>query len=141
MVLNSLVLHIHFICACTMFGLILIIQFVHYPSFKSIEKSKFRAFHSFHSKSISLIVVPIMTTEFLTGLALMFNQSFFFYLNFFLIVCVWGVTFFVSVPNHNRLSSGYKEAYVESLIYTNWFRTAIWSTKVLLLLFIYTSQY
>jgi hypothetical protein len=45
---------------------------------------------------------------------------------------VWGVTIFISVPLHRRLTGGYEERTVNRLVATNWLRTVGWSLVFLL---------
>lgn len=48
-------------------------------------------------------------------------------------VVAWMVTFLISVPLHNRLSSAADPQTIALLISTNWIRTVAWSIKLLVL--------
>ena len=50
-----------------------------------------------------------------------------------LTVLVWLATFFVSVPIHDKLSSGYNAAHIARLARSNWPRTAAWSARLVIL--------
>lgn len=47
---------------------------------------------------------------------------------------LWGLTFLVSVPIHNRLAAGQQPRLVAQLVMTNWPRTLIWTAKSAMLL-------
>ena len=46
-----------------------------------------------------------------------------------------GVTAFVSAPTHGRLEAGSNSELLDRLITTNWFRTAAWTGRAALALF------
>lgn len=122
--------------ACSfMTGLIWTIQVLHYPTFNFVSKDRFLDFHAFHSKNISFIVMPVMIVELLSALALAIrvSQSALLIFNAVAVVAIWLVTFFVSVPLHNALSLQMGEKEIHRLVITNWMRTALWSTRLLVL--------
>jgi hypothetical protein len=115
-------------------GLIWTIQLVHYPSFLWIDQSHFKQFEAFHSFRISLIVMPIMILElvtafFLTSLFYKVPNTFWFNLNFLLVLLIWASTFLLSVPCHSVLNNGYSESIINKLVFTNWVRTILWSLR------------
>jgi hypothetical protein len=107
--------------------LIWIIQILHYPSFLFVDHEKFAAFEAFHTSRISLIVIPLMLTE--VGVALANPRP----VIIGIIVLIWLSTFFLQVPCHDILRSGFDEKTVQRLISTNWIRTVLWSIKLGLL--------
>lgn len=120
-------------------GLILVIQFVHYPSFFWISEKKFKEFTSFHTRSISIIVAPLMVTEILMASFLILiadNHWSVRFINLFSIVLIWCATFFFSIPCHQKLSLERNEVIIRDLIRTNWYRTILWGMRSLFLLFI-----
>jgi hypothetical protein len=120
-------------------GLIWTIQLVHYPAF-SFAKENFQTFHAFHSFRISLIVLPIMCIELLSGILLFVygGHSQFWLYNLVLIFGVWLSTFFLSVPQHNVLGIQFNEHALFLLVLTNWVRTFLWTFRSgLLLLFLF----
>lgn len=46
-----------------LFILIWLIQIVHYPSFRYVDATQFSHFHSHHTNTITLIVLPLMLCE------------------------------------------------------------------------------
>ncbi|MEE2644351.1 MAG: hypothetical protein VYD19_05410 [Myxococcota bacterium] len=127
-------------------GLIWVIQLVHYPSFRFIDESRFADFHRFHTLSISLIVIPLMLTELVTGSCrfLMFmDQSIADPIivwgervAIFPLLGVWGSTFFIQVPLHERLALSRDPQLIEALVQSNWIRTGLWSLRAGLLYFL-----
>ena len=72
---NNFVLLGHLIFTSIMTGVIWVIQIVHYPSFHFIEKEFYTAFQKFHMNKISIIVIPIMLAELITGMMLFLDKS------------------------------------------------------------------
>ncbi len=110
---------------------------VHYPSFLSVDPNKFVSFSEFHQWGMTKLVGWVMVLE--LGLT-----SWSCWQNWFdwrlvvlqiLVVMTWVFTFLVSVPLHKKLLSGYKQQVIESLIWTNWPRTFLWTFKAGLMLF------
>ncbi len=130
------VLIIHFMFTAFMTGLILTIQLVHYPSFHYINLGTYTKFHEFHMKRISLIVIPIMTLELLTGLLLVvLNTERLTIINLILLIFIWLSTALLSVPSHSKLEKAYSFNEVAKLVKTNWPRTILWSLRSGLLLY------
>ena len=132
------------ITSCAMMtGLIWTIQVLHYPTFTYVSENQFQKFHGFHTKNISLIVLPMMTLELVTALALViFNpDSLILCVNFFLLILIWLCTFFVSVRFHNVLVKGKNIKTLDRLILMNWFRTLLWSARLCLLLYVFLSAF
>ncbi len=134
MMINQ-ILALNFICTVFMTGVIWMVQLVHYPSFLYVEVSNFKKFHVFHSNRISWIVAPVMLLELLTSYFLVYynSQNFLNWVGFFLIILIFLLTAFVSVPRHNKLSLAHDETVIKQLISTNWFRTALWTVRFVLL--------
>lgn len=119
-----------------MLVLIWLIQLLHYPSFLFVETSRFQDFESFHQKTISYLVVPLMLSELLLGLYFAFEFTNPWTLsNLLLVLVLWAYTFAVSARIHQKLSSGYDTKLILQLISTNWPRTILWTSKFALLLF------
>ncbi len=134
-------LQINFYSCIFLVGLIWTIQLVHYPSFNFVDKSKFSDFESFHSLRISWIVVPIMLTELVSSIITLFtiDKAHFnlFLVSVVLLLFIWLVTLFISSPIHTKLLSGYSQPLVDKLIATNWYRTILWSSRCILLYYIF----
>ena len=113
--------------------LIWIIQILHYPSFRFVDQKAFTHFEAFHTKSISLIVLPLMLTELAIAINLVFKNpgNYLFQMSLGLVLLMWFSTFFLSVPCHNLLQKNYDSQIIEKLIYTNWPRTLGWTLKLI----------
>lgn len=108
-----------------MVGVIWTIQLVHYPSFAMVDRTTFAAFHRFHGQRITWIVLPAMTLELATAMALAWrNGSLVAWVGLGCAGLAWVATASLSVPAHNRLSAGFDAVAHRRLVVTNWIRTA-----------------
>ena len=129
-----------------MFGVIWVIQLVHYPILAGIDEGAFAKWHEFHSNRITYIVGPLMVGELALAGWLAVQRADVYGVGLLLVtIAVWVATFVLSVPIHNRLgpSSSLQRLAVEEqlskLVLTNWVRTALYSTKLLLLIALFIS--
>ena len=132
-----LLFYSNLISSSILLGLILVIHFVHYKSFYFISDKEFINFHTFHTRSISYLVIPLMIVEASTSIII----CFFYYgllplINLILVLSIWIVTFFLQVPCHNKLSSGKSETTIKKLIDTNTIRVYLWLFKTISILLI-----
>jgi hypothetical protein len=130
-----------FICTSMLTGLIWTIQLINYPQLRLVGENEFRPFHFFHMNAITPLVAPLMILE-LFFCAINFIQhnfsSQYSYLSFFLLCCIWGTTFFLSVPLHEKILLKNKNMkLINKLVLTNWIRTAGWTLKLFLLILIF----
>ena len=133
---NNFVLLSHLIFTSIMTGVIWVIQIVHYPSFHFIEKELYTAFQKFHMNKISIIVIPIMLAELITGMMLFLDKSSkspFLIISFVILVLIWLITGVFFSKAHNELMTGYRELVVNQLVVMNWIRTLLWTLRLLLL--------
>ena len=133
---NNFVLLGHLIFTSIMTGVIWVIQIVHYPSFHFIEKELYTAFQKFHMNKISIIVIPIMLAELITGIMLFIDKgskSPFLIISFVILVLIWLITGVFFSKAHNELMTGYQELVVNQLVVMNWIRTLLWTLRLLLL--------
>ena len=133
---NNFVLLGHLIFTSIMTGVIWVIQIVHYPSFHFIEKELYTAFQKFHMNKISIIVIPIMLAELITGIMLFLDKSFkspFLIISIIILVLIWLITGVFFTKAHNELIAGYQELVVNQLVVMNWIRTLLWTLRLLLL--------
>lgn len=114
-----------------LFTLIWLIQTLHYPTFLYVDKARFSSFSVFHANRISYIVVPLMMMELALGLYNLRPHI------LGIVILIWLSTFFIQVPCHNLLKSGFDEKVVRRLISTNWIRTILWSLKLVILIATY----
>ena len=113
--------------------LIWLVQIIIYPGMHGWDPARFAVLHRDYARRISFIVGPLMLGQ----AALALHQLIAFPVStvvaqILLIGGVLGVTIFISVPLHRRLSGGYEERTVNRLVATNWLRTVGWSLVFLL---------
>ncbi|MCB0327193.1 MAG: hypothetical protein KDD52_06210 [Bdellovibrionales bacterium] len=138
----SLFFFLHIISNFTMLGVIWIIQLIHYPSFALVDPKLFASFHHKHTRRISYVVMPAMLMELFSGIALWVLTPQFVYKIYygFILLCIgliWGCTFFLSVPLHQKLERGFDETSIQKLVRTNWPRTILWSLKSVFLVYLW----
>lgn len=136
---TNFLIDIHLLSTSIMVGVIWVIQLLHYPSFHFIQKSNYSKFQQFHMDRISLIVIPAMVIEFITGIMMLqfgFSSNILFISSLFILLIIWGITFVFFTKMHQGLISGYDEVIVNRLISINWSRTLLWSLRLLVLCYI-----
>ncbi len=133
-----LLLSLNFAVAAYLTGLIWTVQVVHYPSFGLVPKAAWPAFHAAHTRRMSYVVLVPMVLELVlagwlawAGRAALPHGAGWWSLA--LVGLVWAVTFFVSVPFHNRLAKEYDYIAIDGLTRTNWLRTLAWTARLALL--------
>ena len=116
-------------------GVILMTQILSYPLLLKLSKSDFYDYYNSYTKRISFIVIPLMIFEVLLSIILntILNNFYLFASNILLLV-IWGSTFFIQVPIHNKLSSNHSYSLINKLIFTNWIRTIAWISKLMTLI-------
>jgi len=130
-------LGLHYFCCSFMTGLIWIVQVIHYPSFKFLDRDRFSEFEKFHLRRVAFLVTPIMVLELCSGLALFyFWKKVYFWpmlINIILLGIIWLVTIFLSRPYHVRLLKRFDLNLLHKLINTNWIRTILWTFRCIIL--------
>lgn len=119
-------------------GVIWYVQIVHYPQFADVTDASFRHYHARHRSLTATVVAVPMTAELALSVALIFVRPAAISAPLALMaatltVVVWVATFFVSVPLHDQLDSGYNRAIIARLVRTNWLRTLAWTARLVLL--------
>ncbi len=112
-----------------MTGVILIIQRIHYPSFRMVDRKHFVEFHACHTQALGWVVGPVMCIELVTAFWLARSGNAWLVANLLGTILLWAITFAVSVPYHNRLTNGFDEKSWQGLKNTNWWRTSLWSLR------------
>lgn len=126
-----------FVCTAMLTGLIWTIQLINYPQLRFVGEKEFRSFHTFHMNAITPLVAPLMILEILFCGINFYQKNFssnISLLSFFLLLCIWATTFFLSVPLHEKLLITRNIEFVHKLVLTNWIRTIGWSLKLLILI-------
>ncbi len=129
----------HFAATLFMTGVIWFVQVVHYPLFSSVDGDGFGAYAALHGRLTTRVVVPPMLVELLTGALLLWRRPVEVGLlptavGFALILVVWLSTLLLQVPQHTTLGTGFDDAAHRALVLTNWLRTAAWTLRSLLVL-------
>ena len=131
----ELLLEVNFISTSVMVGVIWVIQLLHYPSFHFINENKYIEFQHFHMRRISFIVIPVMLIELASALLLSyFFRSSLTIILLALLLGIWGITFIFFTNLHQKLTNGYDPSIVDRLVQINWYRTALWSLRLIILL-------
>lgn len=126
------------IASGAMCGLIWFVQVVHYPMFARVVGEHSRKFAREHQQRTTLVVGPLMLVE--MGAALIIAVSppagvgrGVAMLGLGLVLAAWLSTALVQVPLHQRLErDGHDPEVIERLVATNWARTAFWSGRALI---------
>ena len=122
-------------------GLIWFVQVVAYPLFARVAAADFPAYHEAHSRLITYVVAPLMLGELLGAIAWLFwpldgVPQAVAWVGAALAVGAWIVTVFVSIPQHNLLARGFDARALDVLLVTNWSRTAAWTVRGAMLLWV-----
>lgn len=131
------------LASLNLMGLIGCIQSVHYPMFARLEKAEFADTLRWHGQRISWLVGPWMLLELFCALFLYLYPpwpSRCFGLGLALVAGLWLTTGLIFVPLHGRLARGYDPAALGWLVLCNWLRTALWSARGLLSLYLLVAR-
>lgn len=131
----------HAAATLSMAGLLWFVQVVHYPLFASVGRDAFPAYESAHQARTTLVVAPLMLAEAATaGLMLAWRPrgvpAWALYASVASVAAVWGLTFLLAVPLHQRLAAGFEPKAHAALVAANWPRTILWTARAALALFI-----
>ncbi len=114
-------------------GLIWFVQVVHYPLFAAVGEREFVAYERVHCRRITPIVLPPMVAELGLALWLWFAAppavAPWAGAGLGLLAIVWGSTFLVQVPCHERLGLTADAVAMRRLVLSNWVRTAAWTLR------------
>jgi hypothetical protein len=117
-----------------MFGVIWVMQVVHYPLMRFVSGEQFARFESEHQTRISWVVGPLMAVEGVCVLAFLFAPpaglpGWLPWAGAGMEAIAIGTTMFVSAPLHGRLNANFNQATLDRLIATNWIRTVAWTCR------------
>lgn len=140
----ELLLAAHALATIAMTGLVWFVQIVHYPLFVRIGAADFAAYHRGHLDRTGRVVVPLMLLELATACAVPFAASADLrgpaLAGLVMLLSVWGSTFFIQVPLHRRLGQSpsveARDRLTRRLVVTNGIRTALWSARAVLALWL-----
>lgn len=125
-----------------MTGIIWMVQLVHYPQFLAIDRACWQAAHARHCRMMGFLVGPLMLVELVTAHALLLwpypstgaREGLLVALG--LTYLCWGWTIWRAVPLHRSLEETKNEGFIGQLVRENWPRTAAWTAKSGVLLYL-----
>lgn len=122
-----------------MTGLIWFVQLVHYPLLSGVGTEGFHSYQRGHERRTAWAVGPAMLAELVCAvwLAAAPPPGVFVWLTVLglvLLAGVWVSTALLQVPCHRRLSAGFDAETHGRLVRSNWLRTALWSGRAVLAL-------
>lgn len=122
-----------------MFGVILVVQVVHYPLFRHVAADAYPTFQVAHMRRITWIVAPAMALELGTAIWIVIAspagvQGWPAWTGLGLALLIWAATALVQGPLHRRLADGFDADLHRHLVRTNWVRTVVWAGRAALVL-------
>lgn len=132
-----MLLVVHLVATAFMTGVIWCVQIAHYPLMSGWPHDDFGRWEALHRSRIGGVVVPAMLIEGMAAAALIVRRpagvpAWLAWAAAIALVAIWGSTFLVQVPLHERLSAGWDAAAHVRLVSTNWIRTLLWSVRLAL---------
>jgi len=114
--------------------LIWLVQIVIYPGFLCYNESDLKKWHRAYTGRITIIVMPLMLSQLFLYVFLSYSQpSFDAFAGLGLVIMIWAVTFFVSVPLHAKIDTLADTIITrKKLVRTNWMRTIAWTLVLIL---------
>jgi len=122
-------------------GLIWTVQILIYPLMEHVGASGYSAYHNLHTSRITPIVAPAMIVELATAIYFVFAADEkidyrYFWFGLALVLIIWISTFLLQVPLHEKLAASFDADAQRRLVRTNWIRTATWTMRGALILWI-----
>lgn len=131
---------LHTLVTLALVGLIWFVQIVHYPLMARVRPEAFAAYEIEHQRRTTLVVGPLMLAEAAAALALLGVLSggawWIAATGVVLLLVVWTSTLAIQVPLHARLERGFDARIHGRLVGSNWLRTAAWSARGMLALWL-----
>jgi hypothetical protein len=129
----------HLAATLCMTGVIWFVQVVHYPLFAVNSSAGYVDYQRRHMARTTRVVGPLMLVEAATAILLFGFRpagvaTWRLSLGLGLLVAIWLSTAFLQVPCHARLSRAFDPAAHRRLVLTNWIRTAGWTLRSSLVL-------
>jgi hypothetical protein len=133
------VLLVNLAATFVMVGIIWFVQIVHYPLFSRVGAPGFAAYSGAHSRLTGLVVGPPMLAEAATAVALVLAPPagvplWLAATGLALLAVIWLSTALLQSPRHRELGGGFDAVSHRFLVASNWLRTACWSTRGLVVL-------
>ncbi len=127
-----------------MLGVIWLVQVVHYPLFAMVGSESFSEYEHSHRAMIFFVVAPPMLIEGATAVLLFWYRpvavpTWSVWVGVTLVFITWLSTAMIQVPCHDLLSRGFDASVHDRLVWTNWLRTATWSLRGVLVMWMTSS--
>lgn len=137
--LYDIILFAHLFSTAIMLGIVWFVQVIHYPLFAMVDAEGFSFYEREHVRRTKYLIMPAMLIELLTAVVLFMltqENQLIYLTNLAALLLIWFSTFFVQVPLHGRLSTNKNEVNIRKLVNSNWIRTALWSFRMVLLIWL-----
>lgn len=136
-VIMNVLLVIHIMATWFMVGLIWTIQVVHYPLFQRVGAASFPSYEAEHTRRMGWLLAGPASLEVSTAAALVWFRPSAVGLGLVLTAGVilaglWVTTALRQVPLHRQLTTAPTTAAIRRLVDSNWFRTAGWTLRGIL---------
>ena len=140
-----MILLLHLAATGVMIGIIWFVQVVHYPLLARVGRDAFAAYEQAHTRLTTYVVGPPMLLELGTGVWLAYRPPAgvprgVMLAGLALIAVIWISTFLLQVPEHGRLERGWDPAAHRRLVRGNAIRTAAWTLRGVLVIWIVAGQ-
>jgi len=127
----------HAIATLAMVGVIWFVQVVHYPLMGAVGPASFPVYQRQHQQRTTAVVAPLMLLEAATALLLLVLRppgvdALLVWSGAALVGALWISTFLWQMPCHARLAESFDALTHRALVRSNWLRTALWSFRGLL---------
>lgn len=127
-------LMVHLVATWFMVGVIWMVQVVHYPLMAHIGPGHSVAYQRLHVERMGILVAPIMLAEMSAAILLCLfmpfeTQAWPAWLGLGLVVVIWLVTFFFSIPSHEVLVKRFDTTVHRRLLISNMARVALWTAR------------
>ena len=103
---SEAILIYHIVFCSIMVGVIWLIQLVHYPAFHFIKLNEYILFQKFHMDRISIIVIPAMSVELLSGVLIFIyhpKSIDYFPISMIILIMIWLITAAYFAKSHQSL--------------------------------------
>lgn len=129
-----MLLALHAAATLLMTGVIWFVQVVHYPLFALVGPDGFSRYEQVHAARTTWVVAPLMLVELATAVLLLVRPDermphWMPAAGLVLLAVIWGSTFLLQVPRHDVLAAGFDAGAHQALVASNWFRTAAWTLR------------
>ena len=117
-----------------MVGVIWIVQLVLYPAYRFVGQDSFVDFETAHTRRMGLVLAIPAPVEIVTGALLIWERPpdvdlVLVFVAGMMLAAIWIMTALVQARIHSRLSRGRDDRLIERLISSNWWRTALWTLR------------